>query len=60
MYVTGNLINDGSVSFINIESNGLEIYATFIDNAGNLKVTRLNYNTSISATPIATGANSIA
>ncbi len=61
MRVTGNLILDGSpVTLVDIDVNGLEIYATYITSTGSMQTTRFNYNPTINGTPIMTGAVSYA
>lgn len=59
MNVTGTLLGS-NVTMVETIVNGLEIYAVFIDSSNNLNVSRLNYNPTLSGTPVLAGAVSVA
>jgi hypothetical protein len=59
MKVTGTLEGE-NVTIVDMDVNGLEIYATYIDSSNNLKVGKFAYNWTLSGTPVILSATSVA
>lgn len=61
MRIPGDMSNgDLGSTLVSNSVNGNEIYTTYIDASGNLKVAKALYVYSLSATTITTGATSVA